>query len=211
MLNLLKSVYNLFTKGLSAVYHWVLNAIAVVYGYVNRLFDALGREVISVYHSLETFAHNVDVWVTRTVDTIIKDIEATGHNIVVWATRLLNDIRNYAVDVYQWAVKTFDSIIKSIANAVSSLVKWVIQNIWNPLWNFIRTVENWVVKYGYWVYALVSNPDRLVAWIARYLLSAWLSIIRTWAVPIAQFIMNQWRKFEPDFVSILEDIISKVI
>lgn len=211
MLNLLKSAYNLFTKGLSAVYHWVLNAIAVVYTYVNKLFDELGKEVVSVAHSLTSFAHSVSVWVTQAIDNLIKDIESTGRSIISWATGLLNDLRNYAISVYQWAARTFDSIIKSIAAAVSYLEKWIIQDIYDPLYNFAKKLENWVLTEGAWLYDLVSHPDKLVAWIARYLLSAWLTIIKTWGVPVAKFIMSQWKKFEPDLVSILEDIISKVL
>lgn len=211
MLNLLKSVYNLFSKGLSTVYHWVLNAIAAVYSYVIRLYDALGKEIVSVYDSLESFARSVDQWVTRTVDNIIHDIESTARSIEQWFIGLYDDLRNYAVSVYQWAVRTFDSIIKSVEAAIAAIERWVIQNIWNPLLAFIRSVDNWVTKYGLWLYDMVSNPDKLVAWLARYLLSAWLKILRTWAVPVSRFIMQQWRNLEPDFISILEDILSKVL
>lgn len=211
MLNLIRSVWNSFSQSFASLYHWILNAIAAVYGYVNRLFQSLGNEIISVYRSLESFAHAVNVWVVNEINNIIRAIETGLRDVEQWALRIMNDIGNYAVSVYRWAIQEFDYIIKSIDNAINSIVQWVIKTIWNPLYAFIRSAFAWIDKYGNWLWDVVSNPEKLVAWIARYLLSAWLGILRTWAIPVVRFIMTQFRALIPDFISILEEVLSKVL
>lgn len=211
MLNLLKQAWNDFTSGLSSIYHFILNTIATVYGYINRLFDSLSRYAVGVYRELETFAHNVNVWVTRTVSYIYAYIRSEATAIVHWVVGIYDDLRKYAIDVYQWAIKAYDYILNWVTTVVNAVVKWVIANIWQPLYNSIRSLFAWIEQYGVWLWDVVSNPEKLVAWLMRYLLSAWLYILRTWSAPIVSWLIQQAYRFIPDIVSLLEDVISKVL
>lgn len=211
MLGLLKQAWNYFTSGLASVYHWVLNAIAVVYSYVNKLFDSLSRYAIGVYRELETFAHNVDVWVTRTVSWIIAFIKSEANAIVHWTVKIFDDLRSYAEAVYAWAVKYFDYVINWVTANLAKFIKWIVQDVWTPLYNYFRSLFQWIDQYGNWLWDIVSHPEKLVAWLMRYLLSAWLTILRTWAVPIVAFLIQQAYKFIPDIVSLLEDVFDKVL
>lgn len=211
MLNVISWLWNKVTQDLKAAYHWVLNLIAAVYGYVNRLFDALGREVISVWQQFVAFAASVDRWVTHTVSWLINYIRSEATGIVHWAIGVFDDLRNYAIGLYHWTLATFDRIIGEIDAFANALVKWVIANIWNPLYGYIRAVFAWVDKYGVWLWDTVSNPEKLVAWAGAYLLRAWLDILKRWAVPLTRFIMRQMLGLAPDFVSLIEDVISRVL
>lgn len=211
MLNLLKQAWNDFTSGISTIYHFVLNTIATVYGYVNRLFDSLSRYAVGVYRELETFAHNVDVWVTRTVSWIIAFIKSEANAIVHWTLKIYDDLRAYAEAVYQWALKYFAYVINWVTANLAKFRNWIVQNVWIPLYNYFQSLLSWITKYGLWLYDIVSHPEKLVAWLMRYLLSAWLTILKTWATPIVRWLIQQSYKFIPDIVSLLEDVISKVL
>lgn len=211
MLNLLKNAWNAFTSGLATVYHFILNAIAVVYSYVNRLFDELSKYSVWVYLSLESFAHNTDVWVTRTVTWIINYIRSEATAIVHWSLNIWNELRDYAIKVYQWALKYFDYVINYVLSSVQNIIKWIIQDVWTPLYNYWRQLFDWIDRYGMWLWDVVSHPEKLVALIGVYLLSAWLTILRRWSGPIVSFLIRQSYRFIPDIVSLLEDVISKVL
>jgi ABC-type proline/glycine betaine transport system permease subunit len=211
MLGLLKQAWNYFTSGLATVYHWVLNAIAAVYSYVNKLFDSLSRYAINVYRELETFAHAVNVWVTKEVSWIIAFIKSEANAIVHWTLNIYDDLRSYAEAVYRWAVKYFDYVINWVTANLAKFIKWIVQDVWTPLYNYFQSLFAWIDKYGSWLWDVVSNPEKLVAWIARYLLSAWLTILKTWSGAIVKWIIQQSYRFLPDIVSLLEDIISKVL
>lgn len=211
MLNLIKNIWNQFTSGLATVYHWVLNTIAALYSYVNRLFDDISKYAVGVYDALQSFAHSVDVWVTRTVASIFAFIKSEATAIVRWAVKELAALRSYAIDVYEWALRSFDYLDHWISSQIDALTRWVIANIWNPLFNDVRSLFAWVGQYGAWLWDMVSNPQRLVAWLSRYLLSAWLNIMGRWAAPILSFFIRQAYRAIPDIVALLEEAINKAL
>lgn len=211
MLGLINRIWGKFTSGIATVYHWVLNLIAVVYGYVNKLFDSISRYAVYVWRELQTFAHNVDVWITHTVSWIINYIRSEANAIVHWSIKIWDDLRAYAIAVYQWALKYFDYVINWVTANLAKFIKWIIQDVWIPLYSYFQSIATWVDRYGAWLLDIVSHPEKLVAWAMRYILSAWLSILRRWAGPVVRFLIQQSYRFLPDIVSLLEDVISKVL
>jgi hypothetical protein len=102
-------------------------------------------------------------------------------------------------------------VIGKIEAGIHDVIQWVINNIWHPLYNFIQSAINWIEKYGLFVYDVITHPEKLLAILGHYLLLAWLDILRRWATPIVRFIVHQLRRFEPDLISILEDVIHKML
>lgn len=211
MLAFLQRIWNDFTSGLEHVYHWVLNLIAVVYSYINRLFNALASEVLSVWHQLQHFADAVGKWVTQEVAYLIKFIETSYHDLLHWASVAIHDVASYAETVYHWALKEFDYVTHWVSTVVNAVVNWVIKNIWQPLYDGLTTALNWITREGAYVWDIITHPEKLAAILAAYLLKSWLFIIRTWAKPIASYILRHAMSLIPDLVSILEDAISKVL
>jgi hypothetical protein len=211
MLGFINSIWHKFTGAISEVYHWVLGIIAAVYSYVDRLWRILEADYFSVYHALLNFSRDVARWVTATVDGIFRTMGRLFHDVYVWAARIIDDVRSFAVHAYQWTVRTFDWILAKLGAAITDLVRWIVQHIWDPLYNGIMSAIHWITKYGLYVYDVISHPEKLMALLAHWLALAWLDILKRWALPISRFILNQTRRLAPDFISILEDVISKVL
>lgn len=211
MLNFLKSLWGFFTNPIEALWHEVLNIIASVYSYFDSLISSVERDLVQAWHAFSAFADSVSKWVTREVSDLLHFIESDFKSIVKWASGLIGDVLGYAESVYQWALRELDKLSSFIASTANSIVRWVISNIWQPLYNDVTSAVNWIDRYGRQVWSLVSSPEKLVAWIAAYLLRAWLRLLTIWAVPITAFILQRARLLIPDLVSILEDVITKVL
>jgi len=211
MLSLLKSIWNLFTGGVADIWHHVISLISAVWSYADRIYNVLAHDVTTVYDSLIHFAKSVDKWVTHTVDWLRGLIQQVYHDIVSWAVRQLNNLRNFAVSAYRWTVRELDKLASSISATAHAITSWVIQHIWQPLDNAITGAIHWIEHEGAFAYDLVTHPDKLAALLAAYLFRFWLALLRQWAVPITRFVLHQSRALVPDFVSILEDVITKVL
>lgn len=211
MLNFFKGLWGFFSNPIEAIWHEILNLFAAVYSFFDRLYNALASDITGVARSLAHFADSVAKWVTTTVNWIIGFIKSEANAIVKWASQIIDDVRTFAIDAYKWTVQQIDRILGYIASTVNSIVSWIIKNIWNPLYTNIAGAINWITRYGNWIFDLVSNPEKLVAWIFGYLVRAWLQILKTWGVPIVAFILQQARFLIPDVVALLEDVISKVL
>ena len=145
------------------------------------------------------------------MDSVTKYIKGEIASIIKWVVGLYDDLSKYATDLYHWALSEFDYLTKWLSSQVAALINWVIANIWQPLYTSLSGAIQWILKDGAWLWDVVSNPDKLVAWIARYLLDAWLSILTRYAKPIVQYLLKQSMALVPDLVSLLEDVISKVL
>ena len=211
MLNFLKSLWGFFSNPIEALWHEILNIISSVYSYFDSLISSIERDLAQAWHAFSAFADSVGRWVTHEVDSLINLIASDFKAIVKWAGNLIGDALAYAKSGYQWALRQLDNLSKFVSSTANSIVRWVVANIWQPLDNYITSAINWIDRYGSKVWDLVSNPEKLVAWIASYLLRAWLKLLTIWAVPITAFILQRARLLIPDLVSIIEDVITKVL
>lgn len=211
MLNFLKGLWNFFSNPIEEIWHKILNLFAAVYGYFDRLFTTLGHDIALVWDTLTQFAASVARFVTHEVTYLIGFIRNEANAITRWTLKLIDsaisDIKNLGL----WTLHQLDRLANAIDAATKALVSWIIQNIYDPLMRDIRSALSWITGTGAELWDLVSHPDKLAAWLAVYILKAWLSILRRWAVPITSYILHSARLLIPDLVSILEDVISKVL
>lgn len=211
MLNFFKSLLGYFTHPIEDLWHKILGLFAAVYSYFDRLWNDLERGIVAVTDKLVKFAEQVGHYIVHQIDSVIKFVKNEFSAVVKWAVKQLDRIASYANAVYKWALRQFDNIIGEINSTVKAITRWVIANIYDPLTRDIRTALNWITHTGADMWDLVSHPDKLVAWLAVYLLKAWLGILRRWSIPITAYILHTSRLLIPDFISILEDVISKVL
>jgi phage-related protein len=211
VLNFLKTIWNLFTGGVSDIWHYILNLFAAVYNYVDRYVNALAHDITSVYDSLVKFSDSVAHWVTVHIDDLTGLIKSSFENLEKWALGAINDVRNWAVDAYKWTVNEFNAVLKWASDTFNSLRTWIIQHIWQPLDTAISGALDWISKYGRYVWDVISNPEKLAALLATYLLKSWLFILGQWADPIVRFILQRARGLIPDVISLLEDVIDRVL
>lgn len=211
MLNFLKSVWNLFTGGVSDVWHWILSAFSQIWTYVYQMWDVLAGDFTeALYYTKELF-DELSTWVVHTVDNVASLIDKTAADVEHWASGLIGKVESYAEDVYHWAIQSFDYIEKLITTAYDDIQNWVMSSIWDPLYNFVRSALDWIENEGAQMWDLLTHPEQMVSLLESYLYSAWLTWLQRLAVPITGYILRNAIQFAPDLVSLAEDVISKVL
>jgi hypothetical protein len=211
VLGFLKSIWGVFTGGLSDVWHYILTLVSAIYSYIDKVYQQVSGNIVSVYHQLLTFSKQVGQWVTHEVSNLTNLIDFLVNRLYKWALTAIADLDNYAKDLYRWAFNEFHTVSNWVLGIIDQVRRWVLNDIWNPLYRDVSGAIGWITSKGAYVYDLLTHPDKLVALLAAYLLKAWLSILRTWGKPIARFILLQGKSLIPDLVSVIEDIIHSVL
>lgn len=211
MLGFLKSIANIFTGGVSAIWHWVINLFNGVWSYIYHMWDVLVHDISEGFSYAKNLFDYLSTWVVHTVDNVVNLIKKVEGDIQHWAIGLVNKVASYAEDVYHWAIQQLDNLAHAIDKAYDDIEQWVIFKVWNPLWNFIKSALNWINNEGAQMWDLLTHPEKLVSLLESYLFSAWLTWLQRLAVPITGYILRNMIRFAPDLVSLAEDIITKVL
>jgi hypothetical protein len=211
MLSFLGTIWNEFTGEISKVYHWVLNIIASVYSYVDRLWHILSTDLIHFGEQLRQYADETGKWITQTVSWLLGLIENGLRDVERWALGLLNDLRNYAESVYHWALNELNYIRGWVQTLWDQLYRWVLTNVFDPLDNFIKGIYAWALRYISYMYDLLTHPEKLAALLGKYILDYWLFFARKFAIPVVRWWLHNLKALVPDFVQIMEDILHGIL
>lgn len=210
MWNWLRGLYNDAKGGLSTIEKWIVAGLTAVYSYiddyVHQLEAQLGylydesKQLYEQFYQYLISLYNLAQWI---INTGIPNVEN-------WAWGEIQKIYGYINSVEAWIGSFVQKVVSWALSALDGLAQWVISNIWNPLWNYIQGILHWIENEGALAYYLLTHPDKLAAIIGKYLLSAWMSLGRTYAKPFVRWLIHNMLS-EASFVgSILEDIIASL-
>ena len=207
----LSSLFGVITGPVSAVYRWVTKIISAVYSYIKHVFDqlasdlaGLARSTIALYHSATRFIQSVATYARWIVDVVI-------HDVTSWTQRIVNDVSQFATDVYNFAAKWIDWLHKYIDQMIHDLTSWVVQHVWQPLYSSLTVAWHWIDHEGAFVWDLITHPDKLVKVLGKYLWQSSLDLIKQYAQPIGRWLINVMPGSAGAFVSVLEKIIESIL
>lgn len=210
MLNWLSGLWNNVTGASAGLWRSFLSVIQSVYGFIDGEVSTIYRDIQVTEDAIGRLASEVDGFISATFGTFARWTEGEISSVSAYVSRGLSDAENYATDIYHWAASGLDSLRGWAEAAVSDTRSWVVSDIWNPLDIRLSAATAWIGREGAYAYDLLTHPDRLSAFLVTYLLSSWLTLLRTYAKQVVVLLLSQWKAFIPELLAIAEDIISSI-
>lgn len=211
MLGLIRRLWHDIVGDIKAVTHWVLKLIAAVYSYFDRVISRLWHAATDLWKALVAFSKSIRKWAVGVWHTILWIVDKVIPRVTKWVLRIFNDVLSYAVKVYKWALKWIDWLINAIRKAVNDITRWVIAHIWNPLFNAITTAWHWITHEGFYIFDLVTHPDKLIKVLGKWLWQSWLDLIRQFARPIAKWLLREMVRMPDELANVLDILISSIL
>lgn len=207
-------ITSLFTNpigDIKTLWHKFTGLIAAVYTYFGGLISALENELSWLDSIVNRYVSDIWHGITSVYDLARWIITIGIPNVVHWAENELAKAWDYAIGLYHWAVSELSRLASWIQAEIANLAKWVIRNIWDPIWNRIRGIIQWIQNEGTYVYYLLTHPDRLAMVIGRYLLGSWVSIAERYSSVFIRWILHKALSESGTVSRILENVISSLL
>jgi predicted PurR-regulated permease PerM len=211
MLGWLKSALNWGIGSIKDLWNKVLNVINAVYGYVDGWLNALLSDINDLYQWASRLVTSVENWTISLYNSLNGWISKIYGDMQKWISSLWDQLYGDIVGIGRWATQQLDNVIGWILAQLDKLESWVIQNIWNPLWSAISGTVNWIAKYGYWAYYMVTHPDQLAAFIAKWILASWINLGKRYAGAFGRWMVHTALSAAGDVAGIIEDILAAII
>lgn len=211
MLNFINNLFKSVVNDVKAVWNWILKTISAVYSFIDREFQVVERYATDVYHYLDGLFHTAWNFIVQVYNYAKSIVDVVIRDVVSWVTRIYNDVYGFAKGVYEQLVQWVDYLKHLIASAIDDVRAWIINDIWNPLFNSIKSALSWILHEGAMMYDLLTHPDRLAALLGSYLWRAGLGLIKAGAKPIARFFVHVMMGMAGEIADVLEAIISALI
>lgn len=210
MLNWLTSLFSNPIADLKAAWKWLTGAISAVYSYfdnlINQLEDALNwlerhinQYVSDIYKAIQ-YAWNAVQWV----------ITVGIPQLAKWAENEIAKAYNYAVGVYHWILSEIGRLENWALGELNKLYQWVLRNVWDPLWNTVKSIVQWIEREGAYVYYLITHPDKLALLLGKYILASWMGLASKYGKIVARWILHNALSDGAWLANFLEDIISSL-
>lgn len=211
MLSFIAGIGNAITGAINDVKNWILRLIQAVYSFIDGEIDALGREILDVYNEAIALGRSVEQYAVS-IYTVLSSVITTGlHDVISWASNALNTLSSIVNAAIHDIEAGLDDVRNRILQAYHDIESWVMQNIWDPLWNFITTAIHWIENEGAFVYDLLTHPDKLVKLIASYIWQEWLTLLKTYAAPIGRWLLHSMIGLAGDLIDVFETIIAALL
>lgn len=189
VLSVIHSVYSVLQSSVHWLYHWALNSV----NHAIELARAMGRDLAnSILFALQWAEH------------AISDVES-------WVDKLVGYLKTTIDDVYHWAINAYLYLEKAISKYVAELYSWMVNNIWNPIWARLTSLESWATKYINYLWNVVTHPQILAEMLIAYLFSFWLQLLAKYAKPVIAYMLGHWKSVIGPLFHVIEDIITSVL
>lgn len=209
MLNAISNILNAITS----IWNYLKSipkAFASVITWAENGFDNLVRDVEDLYIDIVTYAQQDINYAYGLYKILVSYIQGEFSDLYNWALNNYLDVLHYAEDVYTYAINSFINLEKWASNEIGDVISWVERDVIDPFLDAIDGLLNWIDTYGAFMLNLLTHPELLAELIAKYLLGAWLSLGRQFAVPFFKWFYHSAMSYAPDFADILEEIISSL-
>lgn len=207
----LNSLLNWGIGGVKDLWNKVINVVSVVYSYVDGLFNAAISDINAVYKWISHLVGSVENWTISLYNSLSGWVNRIYGDFQRWVSGLWSDLISDLNGVIRWATQQLNNLVGWALAQLNRLVQWVIQNIWNPLYNAISGAINWIGREGYWAYYMVTHPDQLAAFIAKWVFASWVGLGRRYSSAMGRWLMHTMLAAAHDVAGILEDILASII
>jgi hypothetical protein len=202
ILNTLKSIQAFITtipRAISAIYSWTITGLDDLANDITKLEDYIYTQIsvdLNYAYSLYILVTN---WAVNELDQVYAWAGAQIQSALDWASKQFGVVIGYIDGLEQWA-----------QDQITGLIQWVITNIWDPIWNSINSILNWINTYGAFMLNLLTHPDQLAAFLGKWILSAWVGLGKQYALPFFRWFLANAISLAPDIAGVLEDIVSSL-
>lgn len=211
MFNWLKSLLNWGISGIDDLWKKVIAIFQAVYSYIDSWISSVANYLGQLWTDFTNFASAVVGWINRTIVALEQWVIRIYGDVQKWVSGLFWQVLNYAVSIYRWALQYFDFLVKYIENVWNTIVNWVLHNIWDPLYSFISGIYNWVTTSGYWVFYMITHPDKLAQLIGSYLLREWINLSRKYSRAVGRWLIHTMLSAANDVGEIIASVLSAII
>lgn len=110
-----------------------------------------------------------------------------------------------------WFMRIVNILVFGLRLLIDGVKQWVEETVAGPLWNALNAFITRVTGELWTLFQYILHPELLVKLIAGYLFSAWLALLKAFAVPIARYIMRTMFALKGELVGILLDAIAAIL
>jgi hypothetical protein len=211
MFGWLKNAFNWGIGGLKDLWNKAVQLIMVVYSYVDGWVNALLSDINSLYQWASGFINAVQRWVFQLYTSLSNWVTKIYGDFERWVSGLYGELKGDILGIIRWITQQLNNVVNWALAQLNRLEKWVLDNIWNPLYNAVRGAVDWITKYGYWAYYMVTHPDQLALIVGKYILGAWIGLGRRYAGVFGRWMVHTMIRAGHDVAGILEDVIASII
>lgn len=211
MLGWLRSLWNWGISGIDDLWRKVLSIFQAVYSYIDSWITAVANYLGQLWHDFIAFVNSVVKWVNSVTLALENWVIKLYHDVESWVSGLFTQLYNYAVGLYHWALSQLDKLGNLIQYVWNQLLSWVINNIWDPLYNFISGAYKWITTNGYYVFYLLTHPDKLAQLLGSYLLREWLNLSRKYGGAVGRWLVHSMLGMGSEIVGLFADMLAKII
>lgn len=110
-----------------------------------------------------------------------------------------------------WFMRIVNILVFGLRLLIDGLKDWVETAVAGPIWNALNAFISRVTGELWTLFQYILHPELLVKLIGGYLFSAWLALLRAFAVPIARYIMRTMFALKGELIGILLDAIAAIL
>jgi hypothetical protein len=172
---------------------WINTVVTDVddaYNYAYNLAEADINYAVGLYNSLEAWA----------ASQYLQLYDWIGNELAIYG--------NYALSLYNDALQYINDLYSYIDGSINEVLDYIYNNYIKPFLAELEYVLNWIEQYGAFILNLLMHPDQLALLLAHYLLGAWVSLGKQFAVPFFRWFYSTAISLIPDFEDVFEDVIS---
>lgn len=187
--HLVEAVWSFLTgsyKILDAAWTWMVNGAEWIFGNVEHWAG-------------ETFG---TLWNTIT-STIPKAIAWVFDEAVKWAGRQLarvyNELRSWVLSIVHFLEKLAHDLVNALAGLVRKFISWATAPV------------RWVIKWGAWLIALITHPERLAEWIASAIIAPVVKWLIKSGASVIAWILRRMASSGSEFAHLIEQVLHDLL
>lgn len=209
--NWVKGLWNASFSTIKQLFQWVINEFGLLYDYVNALILWIETAVTAAMTYAANLATSIEHWVDSIWNNLVAWIKQISADIIAWTARQINSLWADIRAAWDFAHWVYSYITGLIDRVIADVYRWVIQNVWNPLYNWVTGIYRNLLQYINYILQFIEHPELLAQLIGAYLLKTWLTLAKRFAVPLARWWMRTMMSLVGEFFDIIETIISQVL
>jgi hypothetical protein len=211
MLNWLRSLFNRYGFPLAGIWNDFINVLISVQAYDENTFAWISSWITYLYSDFT--ALNAALWrfVLSTYLPFVNWVQQQLFNMEVREHQDYTQIGNDIAALQNRTNQQIQVTQQTASDGLLGLIKWIISFIFDPLNGLIGRALSWIATEGAYILGLLSSADKLLAWLLKWLLSDWNTLLDKFGKLALSWFLANWRHAEPLVLSTLEDIIARIL
>jgi hypothetical protein len=209
--------------------NWLASLVNVVSGANRQLWNnmvAVIQAVVTYFASwitqVETYAGDISSFASALYQALFRFVLSEYTPFKSWVQQQFftitvredQDYRTIGGDIAALQARTDKQITivqQTVSDGLSGLLQWIIQHIFNPLFGDVTRALDWIANEGAFLFDLLTHADKLILYLLKFLGGEWRVLAEQYGKIVLRWFMASIRMLAPEFITMLEDIISSVL